>query len=95
MFIHRARNYCYINSAEGIIQINKSMNKLIFITKGKDDEYSLKEKALQDSTFSGHKMNIDRSGNLRNMGTIIYKDEKNKDHKITVHVGSGYVDEKE
>ena len=93
LFIHRARMYCYAKRVDGVINLDVSRNRLIFssfmITI---DEFYLNNKKLQHSNLS--KLTISNYGKIKEDGELIFLDENNKPVKITLHVGSEFVDEK-
>lgn len=93
LFIHRARMYCYANRVNGIINLDVSENRLIFSSNTKTiDDFYLNNKRLQYSNLS--KLTISDYGKIKEAGELKFLDENRKPVRITLHVGSEYVDEK-
>ena len=93
LFIHRARMYCYAKRIDGVINLDVSKNRLTFSCNTLSiEEYHLNGKELQ---YEGQltKLNINAYGKMPIDGKIKFIDENNKPVKISLHVGSEYVDE--
>ncbi|WP_040211899.1 type II secretion system protein [Clostridium polynesiense] len=94
MFISMAQMYCYSKCREGKIRVDAKENKLLFIYRSNTiDSYSLKSKVLAEGGFSNNEFDINFSGRIKKSGNITFKDEKKVDNIITIHVGTGYLDE--
>lgn len=96
LFINKCRSYSFYNNIEGYIMIDVGRNRLVFRNeKGIIYEYNLKGKKLMDANLSDKNIYIKSSGKINVSGTIFFRDERNEHHRLTIHVGTGYVDEKE
>lgn len=96
MFISKSKTYCYSNNIEGLILIDMDKNQLTLSSKNKEiDSYSLINKALYMTNLPNNRITIKSSGKIANSGSIYFRDEKRDIHKITIHVGTGYVNGEE
>ncbi len=96
MFISKGKTYCYSNNIEGIIFVDMDKNQLTLSSKDKEiDIYSLKNKVLHTTNLPNNKITIKSSGKVANSGAIEFRDDKRELYGITIHVGTGYVDDEE
>ncbi|WP_426349451.1 prepilin-type N-terminal cleavage/methylation domain-containing protein [Alloiococcus sp. CFN-8] len=95
LFIHRARMYCYARRIDGVINLDvgTNTNRLTFSSNiNVIDQFFLKSKKLE---YEGglKKLTITSYGKIPQNGKIKFVDENNKSVRISLHVGSEYVEE--
>ncbi|MCR3760239.1 type II secretion system protein [Clostridium felsineum] len=96
-FINNSRNYCIDKNVVGKLYFDRELNCVMFYKDSQTtiDRFVLPEDfKLQPLITSDGSITIDNKGSI-NACSILYKDNREKTHIITVCVGTGNVQIKE
>lgn len=94
-FINNSREYCRDNDIRGYIYLDEDKSELT-LNCGLEEIHKMKlpDKFILAIGKKGRKMEINSAGKITDPCTIRFKDRRNN-HRITVSVGTTYVDFKE
>lgn len=95
-FINSCKQYCYNNEVEGYILCDQDSNKFSFYT-GSNRKKLLKlpkgcKLQLLNTASGSQKLKFDSKGFTSDACTIRYLDLNDIEHKITISVGTAYVE---
>ncbi|NLZ47350.1 MAG: type II secretion system protein [Clostridiales bacterium] len=95
-FINSCKQYCYYNEVEGYILCDQSNNRFSFYS-GSSRKKLLKlpqgcKLQLLNTASGKQKLNFDSKGFTSDACTIKYLDLYDVEHKITISVGTAYVE---
>ncbi|NLM35399.1 MAG: prepilin-type N-terminal cleavage/methylation domain-containing protein [Clostridiales bacterium] len=95
-FIYSCREYCYLNKVEGYILCDQVSNTFSFYT-GSSRKQILRlpqgfELDLLNTASQNQRINIDYKGFTSDACTIKYFDLYGIEHKLTISVGTAYVE---
>lgn len=96
-FINSAKQYCREKNKEGTITIDLYRSEMEFRVEGEkiDELITPSRVKLYDTTAAQSKLQIEADGMTASACSIWFKDEKGGLYKISIYVGTAYVEIKE